>query len=112
MNQGIEGLSKTTVIRDAKTTVEDLIEEKWDEYTGEKMNLLNADVNASKVSFTSPKNPKPQSLQIILRTEGTGELEEELEIEVDESFHARGNFLDRMWNILKEIVRVITSIFH
>lgn len=111
LNQGIEGLSGTTTVRDAKTTVEDLIEEKWDEYTGEKMNLLNADVNAPKVSFTSAKNPEPQSLQIILRTEGTGETEEEPEAVVDETFHAQGNFLDRIWNILKEIVRAVTSVF-
>lgn len=111
LNYGIEGLSRTTTIRDAKTTVEDLIEDKWDEYTGEKMNLLNADVNARKMSFTSSENPEPQSLQIILRTEGTGETEEEPEAEVDESFHAQGNFLDRIWNILKEIVRAVSSIF-
>ena len=111
LNQGIEGLSQTTVIRNAKTTVEDLIDDKWDEYTGEKMNLLNADVNAQKVSFTSLKNPEPESLQIILRTEGTGEIQEEPEEETDETFHSQGNFLDRIWNILKEIVRSIASIF-
>lgn len=111
LNQGIEGLSQTTVIRNAKTTVEDLIEDKWDEYTGEKMNLLNADINAEKLSFTSRENPEPKSLQIILRTEGTGEVEEEEAAEVDESFHSQGNFLDRIWNILKEIVRAITSVF-
>ncbi len=111
LNQGIEGLSQTTVIRNAKTTVEDLMDDKWDEYTGEKMNLLNADVNAQKVSFTSLKNPEPESLQIILRTEGTGEIQEEPEEEDDETFHSQGNFLDRIWNILKEIVRSIASIF-
>ncbi len=111
LNHGIEGLSRTTTIRDAKTTVEDLIEDKWDEYTGEKMNLLNADVNARKVSFTSAGNREPQSLQIILRTQGTGETEKEPEAEVDEAFHAQGNFLDRIWNILKEIARAISSIF-
>lgn len=111
LNQGIEGLSQTTVIRGAKDTVEDLIEDKWDEYTGEKMNLLNADVNAQKMSFTSLKNPEPESLQIILRTEGTGEAEEEPETETDESFHSEGNFLDRIWNIIMEIFRSIAGIF-
>lgn len=35
------------------------------------MTILNADIHAEKVSFTSGENPEPQSLQIILRTEGT-----------------------------------------
>ena len=99
------------MIRDAKTTVEDLVDEKWDEYTGEDMTILNADVNARKVSFTSDRNPEPQSIQIILRTEGTEEAEDEAEAEIDEDFHAEGNFFDRIWSILVKIVEAIKGIF-
>lgn len=111
LNEAIKGLSKTGVIRDAKTTIEDLIEDKWDEYTGEEMTILNADVNAEKLSFTSSKNPEPQSIQIILRTEGTSEVEDEIEITVDENFHAEGNFIQRIFSIFKEIVNAVLSVF-
>ena len=70
LSAALSGLSETGVIRDAKNTVEDLADEKWEEYTGEDMTILNADIHAEKVSFTSGENPEPQSLQIILRTEG------------------------------------------
>ncbi len=111
LSQAIDGLSKTGVIRDAKGTVEDLVDEKWEEYTGEDMTILNADVNAKKVSFTSDENPEPQSIQIILRTEGTEETEEEAEVPVDEEFHAQGNFLERLWSILVRIVDTIKGLF-
>lgn len=111
LDHAIEGLEKTGVIRNAKDTVSDLIDEKWEEYTGEDMNILNADSKAAKVSFTSSENPEPQSIQIILRTEGTEEVEDELEAEVDESYHAQGNFLERIWSILVKIVETIVGFF-
>jgi len=111
LTKAIDGLSQVGVIRDAKTTVEDLAEEKWDEYTGEDMTILNADVNAKKLSFTSEENPEPQSLQIILRTEGTEEAEEEAEAAVDENFHAEGGFFSRLWSILVRIAETIAGIF-
>ena len=111
LSEAIDGLSKTGVIRDAKGTVENLVDEKWDEYTGEDMTILNADVNAKKVSFTSDENPEPQSIQIILRTEGTKETEEEAEVSVDEDFHAQGNFLERLWSILERIMDTIKGLF-
>lgn len=111
LNSAIDGLSKTGVIKDAKNTVQDLIDDKWNEYTGEDMTILNVDSNAKKVSFTSGENPEPQSLQIILRTEGTAEKEDEMEAEVDESFHPEGNFLQRLWSIVMRIVDTIVGIF-
>ena len=43
LNQAFEGLAKTGVIKDAKKTVEDLVDETWNEYAGEDMTILNAD---------------------------------------------------------------------
>ena len=60
LNQALEGLAKTGVIKDAKKTGEDMDDETWNEYAGEDMTILNADSNASKVSLTSHENPEPQ----------------------------------------------------
>lgn len=111
LTKAIDGLAETGVIRDAKNTVEDLAEEKWNEYTGEDMTILNADVNAKKLSFTSDENPEPQSVQIILRTEGTEEADEEADAPVNEDFKAEGNFFQRIWSILVRIVETIVGIF-
>ena len=63
------GLSGTATIRNAKGSVTRLIDDKWDEFTGGKNNLLLMDPNAAGVSLTSARNPVPNSVQIILRSE-------------------------------------------
>ena len=63
------GLAQTSVIRDAKTTIHDLVEEQWDEHSGQVDTLLNIDAEATPVSMTSAQNPAPQNVQYILRTQ-------------------------------------------
>lgn len=63
------GLSQTATIRDAKTTIHDLIDEQWDEHSGQVDTLLNMDAGATPVSMTSQRNPAPQNVQYILRTQ-------------------------------------------
>lgn len=111
LSAALSGLSETGVIRDAKNTVEDLADEKWEEYTGEDMTILNADIHAEKVSFTSGENPEPQSLQIILRTEGTKETEEDSVPAMSEDFQAEGNIFQRLWSILVRIAEAVAGVF-
>ncbi len=75
LRQASDSGKSITTIRKAKDTVTKLVEDKWDEFTGEKSNLLNMDANAEKVSLTSPENPAPNTIQIVLRSQ---------EIKVDE----------------------------
>lgn len=111
LDDAASGLDKIGVIRNARDTVENLVDDKWDEYTGDKMTLLNVDADAKKVSFTSGENPEPQSIQIVLRTAGTSETEEEAEPEVDEDFHPQGSFLERLFNVLKMIAETVRNLF-
>ena len=111
LSAALSGLSETGVIRDAKNIVEDLADEKWEEYTGEDMTILNADIHAEKVSFTSGENPEPQSLQIILRTEGTKETEEDSVPAMSEDFQAEGNIFQRLWSILVRIAEAVAGVF-
>lgn len=111
LSAALSGLSETGVIRDAKNNVEDLADEKWEEYTGEDMTILNADIHAEKVSFTSGENPEPQSLQIILRTEGTKETEEDSVPAMSEDFQAEGNIFQRLWSILVRIAEAVAGVF-
>ena len=69
-----DSMSSTTTLRRAKETVTKLVEDKWDEYTGEVNNLLNADPEAEMVSLTSPDNPAPNTIQLVLRSQ---EIQEE-----------------------------------
>lgn len=111
LNQAVRGLRQTGTLRNAKNTVKDLIDDEWDEHTGGTNNLLLMDPEATPVSLTSAENPAPQSLQILLRTESIKADDNSDTIEVDESFHAEGNFFSRVANIFKTIWHTITSWF-
>lgn len=111
LESAMNGILQTTTIRDAKATIKNLIDDKWDEYTGEDNNLLSIDTEAPFLSFTSDENPEPESIQVILRTGEITVDDEETAAEVDEDFHSDGNFVHRIGNILKKIWTSIVSIF-
>ncbi|MCB6365467.1 hypothetical protein LI291_04640 [Intestinibacillus massiliensis] len=112
LNQAADGLGQTGVIQNAKDTVKDLIDDEWDSHTGEDNNLLNMDAGATPISFTSERNPAPTSLQVILRTDAIKVDDDKDAVSRDEDFHAEGNFLTRLGNVLKEIWRAICSLFN
>ena len=62
---GIAGGSET--FRDAKNTMHDAVSDELDEIEDET-NILNIDTEEEFPSFTSAKNPTPESIQIIMRT--------------------------------------------
>lgn len=111
LEQAYSGLAQTGTVQDAKDTIRQLVEDKWDEYTGEYSTILNADPQSSPVSFTSEKNPSPKTIQIILRTGEITVDEDDTAIDVDEDFHADGSILHRIANIFRAIWNAITSIF-
>ncbi|WP_101911348.1 hypothetical protein [Marasmitruncus massiliensis] len=51
-----------------KESLANIIESKWTQLD-EDYGILDIDVEAEKVSFTSPENTEPRSLQVILRTQ-------------------------------------------
>ena len=62
-------LNKTKGIREAKETVQGIVEDTWHDYTGDVNNLLLMDANAAPESLTDPRNPSPTSIQILIRTQ-------------------------------------------
>lgn len=63
------GLAQTSTIREAKTTIHDLVTDQWDQHSGQVDALLNIDAGAIPVSMTSAQNPAPQNIQYIMRTQ-------------------------------------------
>ena len=53
----------------------------------------------------------PESLQIILRTEGTKETEEDSVPAMSEDFQAEGNIFQRLWSILVRIAEAVAGVF-
>ena len=62
-------MNKTKGIREAKETVQGIVEDTWHDYTGDVNNLLLMDANAAPESLTDPRNPSPTSIQILIRTQ-------------------------------------------
>ena len=51
-------------VKTAKDTINDIIEDTWNEYTGDINDLLLMDATAPAVSLTSGENPSPTSIQV------------------------------------------------
>lgn len=112
LEQAQSGLAQTDTVQNAKDTIKQLIDDKWDEYTGEDMNILNFDSEAPPVSFTSEKNPAPRTIQMVLRTQEIKADDAKQSVDVDEDFHPDGTIFHRIGNIFKKIWEAITSFFH
>lgn len=102
-------LDSTTAMRQAGRTMKDALDREWDDLDGETR-FLYLDPSAEKVSFTSPENPEPNSLQIVLRTEeiSLDSPDEVLDVEIEAQPESP---LKRMWNVLAAIWAAIVEIF-
>lgn len=109
--ESISGLSQTNVIKNAKDTIKDLADSKWDEYTGEDNNLLNLDSSLPALSFTSDKNSAPESVQVILRTEEITADDEDEAPDVNEDTGIAGTPFTRIVSVFKKIFGLIKSFF-
>lgn len=107
LRQMASGLGATDSVRQANSDIQSLIEDKWDEYTGEKNNMLNMDSQAEMVSLTSQENQSPNSVQLILRTQ---------EIKVDEDQEAaeasqqqKTTFWQRVARMFRDFAAIFTG---
>lgn len=105
------GLGQTGVIRDAKDTIKNTIDDKWDEFSDGFTTILDIDLEAKPVSLTSDKNPSPDSIQIIMRTKEITKDDGGAAAEVDEDFCPEGNVFHRIANIFRRIWKAICSLF-
>lgn len=105
------GLGQTKVIRDAKNTIKDTIDDKWDEFSDEHTTILDIDLEAKPVSLTSEKNPSPDSIQIIMRTKEITKDDSEDTAGVDENYYPDGNVFHRIANIFRRIWAAVCSLF-
>ena len=55
------------------------------------------------MSLTSSKNPEPETIQIILRTDEITNDKDDEKKDMDEEFHSEGTFFSRLKNIFGNI---------
>lgn len=97
-------------IKDAKTSICDIIEDTWDEYTGDVNNLLLMDATAEAVSLTDSRNPSPKSIQILIRTQEIT-MPDEDETEAVAAAEVQTTFWGRVAQMFKDFWAAITGLF-
>ena len=110
LGQTIEGLGKNSDLRKNKDVIANIIEEQWDKLDGD-FGLLDVDTGAEKVSFTSPKNPEPNSIQIILRTKEIEIPDEDENLSDLETTAANIGFGGRVKLVFQKIGSAVKSVF-
>ena len=103
-------LSKTGQVKDAKDNISGLIEDTWNEFTGENNNLLLMDATAEAESLTDSRNGAPQSVQVLIRTQEIKETEAE-QPEEEQPETESLTLWQRIGKLFQHIGSAITGIF-
>lgn len=97
-------------IKDVKSSICDIIEDTWDEYTGDVNNLLLMNATAETVSLTDSRNPSPESIQILIRTQEIT-MPDEDETEAEAAAEVQTTFWGRVAQMFKDFWAAITGLF-
>ena len=97
-------------IKDAKTSICDIIEDTWDEYTGDVNNLLLMDATAEAVSLTDSRNPSPESIQVLIRTQEIKK-DDGAKAEITIKQAEQTTFWGRVAQMFKDFWAAITGLF-
>lgn len=108
LRQMSEGLGATDSMRTANNAIQDLIEDKWNEYTGEKSNLLNMDSQAKMVSLTSDQNQTPNSIQLVLRSQEI-KVDEDAKAAQEEAGQTKLGFWGRVARMFHDFAAIFTG---
>ncbi len=110
LRQTAKALATTKQVKEAKNTVTQIIEDTWNEYTGDVNNILLMDATAEPVSLTDERNPAPDSIQVLIRTQ---EIKTEDGEEDEESAAAKEKttFWGRVTQMLRDFWNAVTGVF-
>ena len=103
-------MSTAGQIKDAKSSICDIIEDTWDEYTGDVNNLLLMDATADAVSLTDSRNPSPESIQVLIRTQEIT-VPDEADDETETAAETQTTFWGRVAQMFKDLWSAVTGLF-
>ena len=110
LRQSTKGLSQTSTIRNAKDTIDALIQDEWDSHTGGENNLLLMDAGAQPVSLTDSRNEGTASIQYIMRSQEIKTPEPEAE-ELPAAQKDNGTVWTRIADMFRDIWNTVTGWF-
>ena len=111
LRQTAKALATTKQVKEAKNTVTQIIEDTWNEYTGDVNNLLLMDAGAEAVSLTDRRNPSPTSIQVLIRTQEIKEADPE-EREETAAGKPATTFWGRIAQMFQDFWSTVTGVFH
>ncbi len=97
-------------IKTAKNSICGIIEDTWNEYTGEANNLLLMDATAEAVSLTDSRNDAPESIQVLIRTQEITKAEAE-KAELTGKTAEKTTFWQRVAQMFRDFWSAVTGIF-
>ena len=97
-------------IRTSKNAMTDIIEDLWNDHTGDVDNLLLMDATARAESLTDQRNGTPQSVQVMIRSQEI-KVEEPEESEEAAQAAEKGTFWSRVAQMFKDFWAAITGLF-
>lgn len=104
-------MAATGGVKAAKDTITEIIEDTWDEHTGDIDNLLLMDAGAQRESLTDSRNPAPTSVQVLIRTQEIKAEDEEAGEEITKTEAERTTFLGRIKAMFVDLWNMITGFF-
>ena len=110
LRQAAKSLSTTNDVKDAKSSISSIIEDTWNEHTGEVDNLLNMNATAAPESLTSSENPAPTSIQVVIRSQEIKAEEPEVP-EAEKTAAQTTTFWGRVAQMFRDFWAAITGIF-
>lgn len=110
LDQSLKALDSTAAMRQAGRTMKDVLDRELDKFDTENR-FLFMDPEAPKRSFTSDKNPEPETIQVVLRTDEISPEDEAHQLMDMETEKETVSPWQRMWNVLVKIWQAIVAIF-
>ena len=97
-------------VKTAKDAINGIIEDTWNEYTGDINNLLLMDATAEAVSLTSDENAAPTSIQVLIRTQEIKKSDAPAE-SADQIQAAPSTFWGRVGQMFRDFWNALAGIF-
>lgn len=97
-------------VKTAKDTINGIIEDTWNEYTGDINNMLLMDATAEAVSITSEENAAPTSIQVLIRTQEIKKSDASAE-SADQAQEIPSTFWGRVGKMFRDFWNAITGLF-
>ena len=104
LRQSATALDSTDAMRQAADSIRDLVDQKWNENTGEKTRLFSLDAAAAPESLTSPENTEVSSVSVMLRSA-------EIKTAAPDS-HVKGATGQKKAGIFSRIRKMFADIWH